>query len=231
MKDEKGVTLYYKIKQYIEEKIDSGELKPGDQIPTEIELSKLFCVSRATVRQAISELVQDKKIVKKRGQGTFVAEQTLELEFIKLYFPEELGDFHELMSYSYEKPSNSLSEILNLASDEKVIKIYRIRYFNDKPTVLEKSFLRQDKFAEIEKQDLSQRIYKIIEDVYKIKLISSKTTIEPVIITAEEAELLKTTKGLPALLLSRTIYTYNNEPIIYTKSLLKGDTCKLLFCD
>ncbi len=227
--NEKGIALYYKIKLYLENKIDSGELKEGDQIPTEMELSKFFNVSRVTVRQAIAELVQDKKIVKKRGQGTFVSEKIIELDSVKIYFPEELGSYHKLVSYSYEKASKPLEEVLNLKPHEEVLKFYRVRYFKDSPTVLEKSYIKKGRFIGIEKEDLSDKIYKIIEQVYHTKLISQKTTIEPVIITSEEAELLKTTKGSPALLLSKIVYTYKSDPIIYTKSLLKGDTCKLLF--
>jgi len=63
---------YYQIKQTIKNWILNKEFNPGEKIPSENELGEKFNVSRLTVRQAISQLVQEGFLISKRGEGTFV---------------------------------------------------------------------------------------------------------------------------------------------------------------
>ena len=53
-------------------KIVSGELKPGDKLPTEMELCELYNVSRTSVRQALTNLSSLDLVEAKTGGGTFV---------------------------------------------------------------------------------------------------------------------------------------------------------------
>ena len=68
------IPLYYQLKGIIEEQISSGELKPGDKIPSENSLCEKYQVSRTTTRQAITELVNIGKVVRTQGRGTFVTQ-------------------------------------------------------------------------------------------------------------------------------------------------------------
>ena len=68
-----AIPLYYQIKQYFRQQIETGELKPGDQLPTEAELCERLGVSRAPVRQAMAELAREGLIYRRAGAGSFVA--------------------------------------------------------------------------------------------------------------------------------------------------------------
>lgn len=68
------VPLYQQIKQSIISAIERGEWKSEEQIPTETELGEYFKASRTTIRQAVSELIDDKYLYRKRGVGTFVSD-------------------------------------------------------------------------------------------------------------------------------------------------------------
>lgn len=65
--------LHYQLKQHLLEKIESGEWKPNDLIPSEQEMQNSFGLSRITVRQALSDLVYEGLLIRERGRGTFVA--------------------------------------------------------------------------------------------------------------------------------------------------------------
>lgn len=67
-----SVPLYRQLKDKILSDISSGKLAEGEKIPTEIELSELYNISRITVRNAVKELVAEGYLVKKQGKGTFV---------------------------------------------------------------------------------------------------------------------------------------------------------------
>ena len=61
--------------------IESGQLKPGDRLPTEAELSRRFGVARTVVREAISLLRYDGMVDSRRGVGAFVSDATQRSSF------------------------------------------------------------------------------------------------------------------------------------------------------
>src|SRR3954469_23148906 len=65
--------LYEQIKILLTQSLVSGEWKPGEAIPSEIELASRFRVSQGTVRKAIDELAAENIVVRRQGKGTFVA--------------------------------------------------------------------------------------------------------------------------------------------------------------
>jgi GntR family transcriptional regulator len=72
MADQLKVSQYIKIKESINEKMKSGELRVGDRLPAEIELAHQFQVSRETVRAAMKQLEQEGKLDVRKGVGRFV---------------------------------------------------------------------------------------------------------------------------------------------------------------
>src|SRR6202051_4271896 len=65
--------LYQQIKALITQGLQAGEWKPGEMIPSEVELAARFKVSQGTVRKAIDELSAENLVVRRQGKGTFVA--------------------------------------------------------------------------------------------------------------------------------------------------------------
>ncbi|MBN1249342.1 MAG: extracellular solute-binding protein [Anaerolineae bacterium] len=67
------IPLYYQLKQHFKRQIERGDLCAGDRLPTEMELCELFEISRAPVRQALTEMAREGLIYRRAGQGSFVA--------------------------------------------------------------------------------------------------------------------------------------------------------------
>src|SRR5476649_2339203 len=79
--------LYQQIKALITQGLESGEWKPGEMIPSEVELAARYKVSQGTVRKAIDELAADNLLVRRQGKGTFVAthnEARSQFRFLRL---------------------------------------------------------------------------------------------------------------------------------------------------
>ncbi|MGH8858534.1 MAG: GntR family transcriptional regulator, partial [Polaromonas sp.] len=79
--------LYQQIKVLILQSLQTGEWKPGELIPSEMDLAARFRVSQGTVRKAIDELAAENLVVRRQGKGTFVAthaEQHVQYRFLKL---------------------------------------------------------------------------------------------------------------------------------------------------
>ena len=77
----KFIPIYYQIANLLRRKIEQGELEPGDKLPNEMDLAKMFDVSRVTLRQALSLLEEDDLLVRERRNGTFV-KKTINIIFI-----------------------------------------------------------------------------------------------------------------------------------------------------
>ena len=79
--------LYQQIKGLITQSLESGEWKPGEIIPSEVELAGRYKVSQGTVRKAIDELAAENLLVRRQGKGTFVAthnEERAQFRFLRL---------------------------------------------------------------------------------------------------------------------------------------------------
>src|SRR5215831_21401332 len=83
--------LYYQLKQVLKQQITAGHLAPHSTIPSEPELVARYRVSRATVRQALTELVHEGLLYRQHGKGTFVCEPRVQQTLSELAsFSEEL---------------------------------------------------------------------------------------------------------------------------------------------
>src|SRR5690349_2911838 len=79
------------LRRGIRQSLQSGEWKPGELMPSEVELAVRFKVSQGTVRKAIDELAAENLVVRRQGKGTFVAthhEERAHFRFLKL-MPDE----------------------------------------------------------------------------------------------------------------------------------------------
>ncbi|NLY65603.1 MAG: GntR family transcriptional regulator, partial [Alcaligenaceae bacterium] len=79
--------LYKQIKALLVQSLHGGEWKPGESIPSELDLAARFQVSQGTVRKAIDELASENLLIRRQGKGTFVAthhEAQVRYRFLRL---------------------------------------------------------------------------------------------------------------------------------------------------
>ena len=66
------IPIYHQLKTVLQEQIENGLWRPGDRLPTEQELCRMYNISRSPVRQALKELEYERVILRRPGLGTFV---------------------------------------------------------------------------------------------------------------------------------------------------------------
>ncbi|NTW71799.1 MAG: GntR family transcriptional regulator [Eubacteriaceae bacterium] len=224
---EMPIPLYYQIAQLIREEIKSGELKPGDKILTEEKLQEKFDVSRATVRKAISDLVNDGLLEKKPSKGTIVSVPKVEekmygvMSFTNATLKSNKSLKTKIIEFKEITNNPEVCEKLQIDKNEKVNYIKRVRYIDGEPIAVEDWYapskflpdLTIDQFAE---NGIGQSSYYLIQNVYNIKLSSIHDIMSAVALEQNEAKILDTFKGTPALLRQRITYNENNIPIVYS---------------
>ncbi len=221
------VPLYLQIAEDIKSKIRNEEIKANTRIPTELELSDSYQVSRITIRKALELLVDEEILVRKQRIGTFVSNKKMSRSlnsFMGFSQSCELAGNKagtKFLSAELVKAMPSDVKTLNLTEDDKVIRIRRLRYCNDTPVILEENHFPR-KYAYLLAEDLNGSLHQLLSD-HGIILTSGAKTIGICHATREEAKHLEV-KENDALILSKDIaYDSTGEPVYSGKEIVNAD--------
>jgi len=227
------IPLYYQLVEHIRDEIQTGSLKPGDQLSSERELSEQAGISRMTARQAIAFLDREGTVVVKPGIGTFVAEPKLVHDTLHLLgFTEEMVRQGEAVSSQVLEqdliiPPPYVASELQMRSGEAAIKLVRLRLSADLPLLLETSYVPALLCPGLEKVELeSQSLYALFEQRYDLRLESMRQTVEATIVNEYEAELFRVEPGTAMILLEGMTYAEPERPLEHFKSIYRGDRFK-----
>jgi len=224
----KGKPLYIQLKNFLLKDIKEN-YKPGEIIPPEPKLEKLYNVSRITVRKAIEELEREKIVKKKQGKGTFVLEQKI------LYEANKIGSLTQRLSKQNHKLETSSIEfqiiedehyVKDLLSCDKLLCIKRIRLLNNVPFASMRNYLDLTKVPDIEKKFNIESLYTFLKNEYGIEFIHADETVEAYAPSKEEAMKLNIKDSTPLLYLQRLSLDKNNNPIEYSDIRIRADMYK-----
>ena len=144
-----ALPFYVQLKDALVEQIEEGHWRPGDKIPGEVDLCRLFGVSRTVVRQALNDMAYDGIVVREKGRGTFISEPKISSRslvhslagFYQDMVERGLTPHDEVLEQSMEPASKKVASYLKLEPMTPVIKLTRLRFIQDEPTVLVPSYL------------------------------------------------------------------------------------------
>lgn len=229
IKSIRGVALYHMLEAELTKLITSNQIKENEKIPTEKELCEMYNVSRTTVRQAISEMERKGYIYKVHGKGTFVAPTLVKQQLLKFYsFTEEMEKLGKVPSstvvlFEKEMADEFVASKLNTTINQEVFKITRLRLADQKPMMVETTYLPMQRFEGLNQGMLeSTPMYTVFKNHYEVDITKAIETFRPVIIDEETAELLQVESGMAGMNIDR-ITLEGNEVIEYTTSVARGD--------
>jgi GntR family transcriptional regulator len=228
------IPLYYQLAELIRERIRSGELAPGDQLPADRELAEQAGISRMTARQAVAYLVRDGTLVVKPGVGTFVAAPKLTYDGLHLLgFTEETmrhggAVASRVLEQTITLPPHAVAAALGLADDEQTVKIVRLRAAGDTPVLLETSYVPARRCPGLEDEDLEpQSLYLLLELRYGLRLARARQTVEATVANAYESDLFGVDAGAPMLLLEGVTYADDDRPTEYFRAVYRADRIRI----
>ncbi len=227
------VPLYYQLAERLRERIRSGELAAGNQLPADRELAEQAGISRMTARQAIGYLVRDGTLIVKPGIGTFVAEPKLAYDALHLLgFTEETmrhggAVASRVLEQSIVTPPAVVTAALEIAPGETAVKIVRLRSAGETPVLLETSFVPAGGCPGLEEADLeTQSLYLLLDLRYGVRLQRARQSIEATVANDYESDLFGIAIGTPMLLLEGVTFTDDNRPAEYFKAVYRADRIK-----
>ena len=226
--------LYQQIKALITQSLQSGEWKPGEAIPSEMDLATRFRVSQGTVRKAIDELAAENLVVRRQGKGTFVsthAEQHVRFRFLKL-LPDS-GDLdsqgpaqRSVLECKRTRATADVARFLALRPADPVIQVRRVLSFGAIPTILEDLWLPGNAFKGLSAEQMAGYhgpTYAMFELEFGVRMVRAEEKIRAVAADAPQAALLKVQPHSPLLSVERVAYTYNDVPMELRRGLYRTD--------
>jgi len=219
--------LYQQIKGLLVRSLETGEWKPGDAIPSEMELAARFKVSQGTVRKAIDELATENLLIRRQGKGTFVAthaEERVQYRFLRLR-PDDGGPGgmqRRLLDCRRMRPPLDVARSLELKSGETAVQLRRLLLAEGRPVVLDDIWLPGTPFKGLSIERLQGwrgPMYRLFETEFGVRMIRAEEKIRAVGAAQEEAEALAVPLGAPLLSVERLSFTYGDRPVELRRGL------------
>jgi GntR family transcriptional regulator len=230
--------LYYQIKEQIRDWITNKQMLPGERMPSENELAKHFNVARLTIREAVSQLVKEGLIIRKRGQGTFVTKN----EDLIHGLSGESYSFLDEIYYQVQKrktksvvleevhPPKAIREMLELGdSTGSVTRIKRIRYLGNNSFNYTINYLPRELGSRLSKKALlAKPLLQILQQDLNLKFTEAFQTIRASFADKEVADALLIPLGSPILHVERVMYTGDHNPVEAVQISYRGDLFKYI---
>jgi len=220
MRNRNGEPVYKQIQNAIRRRIDSGQLKPGNTVPSERELARLHKVSLMTARHALNEMARDGIVERRHGAGTFVA-------LPRVHFNKLLGYTEQMASLGLTANSrvvtcgivtreHEIAARLGMAPTARLGKVERVRRAGDEPVALETCYWSADEYPTLVDAPLERvSLFGLMEREFGVELAYSDEEIDATDADLRLADLLAITRGSPLLRIRQLIFSTKSRATLY----------------
>ena len=228
-----GLPAYQRIQGSLRKRIEAGDLRTGDAVPSERDLAKIHSVSLMTARHALASLEREGVVERRRGIGTFVSAPKIH--------------FNKLMSYTEQMASRSMTAVskvlfakiiddeqeanarLSLSPKSSVIKLERLRHAAGEPFALETCYLSAAQFAGLLSTPLQREsLFGILERDYKVEIGYADEEVDATAADPRTADLLDVPRREPLLRIRQVIFSTNGKAILYVLGFYRSDRHNLV---
>lgn len=223
------IPLHIQAEQLLREMISEEDYQNGKFLPNEVELAKILAISRTTLRQAITKLVYEGLLVRKKGTGTKVSKINFSSKSNNwLSFSQEMRlrgikikNFELHVTWVY--PDEAIANFFEIKTDRKIIKMERVRGRSDEPFVYFISYFHP-RIGLTGDEDFKRPLYELLETDYSAVATLSKEEINACAATAEIAEKLHMPENAPVLFRKRFVFDQGERPMEYNLGYYKADS-------
>jgi GntR family transcriptional regulator len=220
--------LWRQIRTLIVHDIEAEAWKPGEAIPSELELAARFRVSQGTVRRAIDALADENLVVRRQGKGTFVATHTEEKvslpRFLRIRRDDGVDEYpgSRLVDVRRGKAGVEAARLLDLKAGDAVVLLRRVLEFGGAPVVLDEITLPAALFRGLTKARLDAyrgSMYGFFETEFGVRMLKAREKLKAIVADADSAAWLAVEPGTPLLAVERVTTTFGDRPVELRRGL------------
>jgi GntR family transcriptional regulator len=224
--------LYQQIKALLTSALKEGAWRPGEVIPSEVELARRYQVSQGTVRKAIDELAAENLLVRRQGRGTYVAthqEPKAQFRFLRLRPNDGVAPAPKsrIVDCKKMRAPVEVARSLGLKNTDSCLLLRRILDFHEKPEVLDELWLPSGAFKGLTAERVEQfqgPLYGLFEAEFGIRMIRAEERLSAQKMGTLEASLLQAEVGSPVLVVDRTSFTYEGAAVEFRRGFYKTES-------
>lgn len=225
---ESFIPAYVQLAELLEKKINTGELLPGDRIPSKAELGQMLNLSSVTVQRAFEILAKKGLVISERGKGTFVAR--LSLNDVMFKVSEFYCDMQEQgLDARIKILENRITQAPQFLkekglSGDRVLELSSLAFAGGEPVMFRRQYVVTHWMEAPSAEDAEQNSFAELAEKAATEIpIRSLLTINAVMITGEEAALLRAQEDLPGFLIEQTLFTAMETAVAYGAYFCRGD--------
>ncbi|MBB4704039.1 GntR family transcriptional regulator [Sphaerisporangium siamense] len=225
-----GVPLYMQVERSLRRRIDAGEWRAGEKLPTEGELGKVYGVSRVTVRQALARLVDRGALVREQGRGTFVRDTSLTAgaRGVTSFSAELRGLGHTSGARVLEQvvvtaAESDLPPEMGVEPRDPLLRLRRLRTDGSRPVGVQTALLPIGRFPGLADVDFTDRsLYETLRENFGVIPREAIETFTVGGVLGEDAPTLGVAPGAHAFYVERLTFDAAG-PFEYVRSVMRGD--------
>lgn len=229
--------LWQQIRALMVRELESGAWKPGEAIPSELELAARYRVSLGTARRAVDALADDNLVVRRQGKGTFVATHTEERtsvpRFLRIRRDDGVDEYpaSRLIDVRRAKAGAEAARLLDLKAGDGVIVLRRVLELALAPAVLDEITLPAALFRGLTKDRVLAyhgSMYGFFESEFGVRMLKAREMLKALAADPASAALLGVAPGTPLLAVERVTTTYGERPVELRRGLCATARCHYL---
>lgn len=208
------------------------KLSVGDRLPGERVLATRLGVARKTLRRAVDLLVEEGRLERRHGSGTYVIRPPFARSLGLTSFTEDMRsrglvpgshllDMHRL------KANAGIAHRLRVPVGDEVVRFTRLRLADGEPIAVETTWIPAAYVPGLEADDLSGSLYELLAGRYRIWTVSAHSSIEPVVPDARTSEELQIATTQPCLLIKMVDVDQRNRVVMAAECVYRGDRYQL----
>jgi len=238
-----SIPLVYQLGEAIHDKIVRGQYSLGEPLPTEEQLQKIYGVSRTTVRLALAKLVNEGYIRRQQGKGTYVNPRGLVTKgkpkplsrdmfgvksTTKIIQAAGMKVRTEVLRFARELPSKEIAEKLGINEKDSVLHFERLRYADDRPLVLEKSWIPAAQCPDLTWEDIKGSLYLVLFKKYRHHVAAAHQRLRAILASEKNARVLNLQIGEPVMLVDGVTYLEDGRAIEVEESHFRAEAIEFI---